>query len=206
MRLLARFAVWTTRKSLGLWQKSALDALSIAGMAGILALGLSSVFAAAPVPRKSPEFIVVDSSGGEMSLSSFKGEVVVVEFLLIQCPHCLRVAQTINKLHGELGSRGFHAVGVTFDNGIAGPAVGRFEQLFKLNYPLGYTTSDKVDRYLGRAMSERFQVPQIVVIDRAGVVRAQSRPVGEADLEDESYLRNLIDELLKEDVPPANGG
>jgi peroxiredoxin len=205
MRLLERFSVWTTRQSRRPWQKSALDALSIAGMAGILALGLSSVFAAAPVPRKSPEFVVVDSSGGEMPLSGFKGEVVVVEFLLIQCPHCLRVAQTINKLHGELGSRGFQALGVTFDNGIAGPAVGRFAQLFQLNYPVGYTTSDKVDLYLGRANAERFQVPQIVVIDRAGVVRAQSRPVGEADLEDESYLRNLIDELLKEGAPGSGG-
>jgi hypothetical protein len=42
-----------------------------------------------------------------------------------------------------------------------------------------------------------------VVIDRAGVIRAQSRPSGEADLTNESYLRNLVRELLDEGVPPG---
>jgi hypothetical protein len=60
-----------------------------------------------------------------------------------------------------------------------------------------------VDSYLGRALSERFQVPQIVVIDRKGIVRAQSRPVREVNLEDENYLRNLIGSLLKEAAPAA---
>jgi hypothetical protein len=50
---------------------------------------------------------------------------------------------------------------------------------------------------------ERFQVPQVVVIDRAGVIRAQSRPTGESDLTDESYLRNLIRGLLSESAAPG---
>jgi len=56
---------------------------------------------------------------------------------------------------------------------------------------------------LCRGERERFQVPQVVVIDRAGVIRAQSRPSGEANLTDESYLRNLVRELLDEGAPPA---
>jgi hypothetical protein len=46
-------------------------------------------------------------------------------------------------------------------------------------------------------------VPQIVIIDRAGVIRAQSQPIREINLEDDSYLRNPIDGLLKENSPPA---
>jgi len=45
----------------------------------------------------------------------------------------------------------------------------------------------------------RFQVPQVV----AGAIRAQSRPSGEANLTDETYLRNLVRELLDEGVPPG---
>jgi hypothetical protein len=41
-------------------------------------------------------------------------------------------------------------------------------------------------------------VPQIVVIDREGVIRAQSGRSGDPNLENENYLRNLIDSLLKE--------
>jgi peroxiredoxin len=174
----------------------------IASSAILLALGFPAA-AAPPVLRDSPEFTIVDPSGNATPLSSFKGQVVVIEFLLIQCPSCLRVAQTINKLYGEMSGRGFRPIGIAFDNGISEPAVRSFVQLLKINYPVGYTTSDQVDRYLGRAITIRFQVPQVVVIDRAGVIRAQSRPSGEANLTDEAYLRNLIGELLDEGVPPG---
>ncbi|HWN49690.1 MAG TPA: TlpA disulfide reductase family protein [Xanthobacteraceae bacterium] len=174
----------------------------VASLAILLALGFPAV-AAPPVLRDSPEFTIVDPSGNTTPLSSFKGQVVVIEFLLIQCPSCLRVAQTINKLHGEMAGRGFRPIGIAFDEGISEPAMRNFVQLLKINYPVGYTTSDQVDRYLGRAITVRFQVPQVVVIDRAGVIRAQSRPSGEANLIDETYLRNLVRELLDEGVPPG---
>ena len=108
---------------------------------------------------------------------------MVLEFLLTRCNHCLRVAQTINSLQRELAPRGFRAIGVAFDAGANGLAVNNIVQLLKLNYPIGYTTSDQVDGFLGRAPMQRFQVPQLVVIDRNGMIRAQSRPVGEVNLE-----------------------
>jgi peroxiredoxin len=175
---------------------------TIASLAILLALSFPA-FAAAPVPRQSPEFTIVDPTGHAVALSSLKGQVVVIEFLLVRCAGCLRVAQTIDKLYGEMAGRGFRAIGIAFDQGIGGPAVRSFADLLKISYPVGYATSDKVDSYLGRAMIERFQVPQVVVIDRAGVIRAQSLPTGEVNLTDENYLRGLIRELLAEGVPPG---
>ena len=174
----------------------------IAGLAVLLALGFPAV-AEAQVPRGSPEFTIVDPSGKTTPLSSLKGQVVVIEFLLYRCPSCLRMAQTINKLHGEMANRGFRPIGIVFDDGVTEPVVHDLALLLKLNYLVGYTTSDQVDRYLGRSPVVRLQVPQVVVIDRAGVIRAQSRPSGEANLTDESYLRNLVGELLDEGVPPG---
>jgi hypothetical protein len=112
------------------------------------------------------------------------------------------MAQTINKLHGEMADRGFRPIGIVFDDGVTEPVVRDLALLLKLNYLVGYTTSDQVDRYLNRAALVRFQVPQVVVIDRTGAIRAQSRPSGEADLTNEAYLRNLVRELLDEDAPP----
>jgi peroxiredoxin len=172
----------------------------IASLVTLLALGFPAV-AAPPILRDSPEFTIVDPSDKTTPLSSFKGQVVVIEFLLYRCPSCLRVAQTINKLHREMADRGFRPIGIVFDDGVTEPVVRDLAQLLKLNYPVGYTTSDQVDRYLGRSPVVRFQVPQLVVIDRAGVIRAQSRPSGEANLTDENYLRNLVRELLDEDMP-----
>jgi peroxiredoxin len=174
----------------------------IVSLATLLALGFPAV-AAPPVLRGSPEFTIVDPSGHTTPLSSFKGQVVVIEFLLYRCPSCLHMAQTINKLNGEMANRGFRPIGIVFDDGVTEPVVHDLALLLKLNYLVGYTTSDQVDRYLGRSPVVRLQVPQVVVIDRAGVIRAQSRPSGEANLTDESYLRNLVRELLDEGVPPG---
>jgi len=164
----------------------------------VLALGIWPASATAPVPRKSPDLTISQPSGKQIRLSSFSGKVVAVDFLLTNCPHCMRVAQTLAKLQWELGSRGFQSVGVAFDKGITAPQAADFAKLLAVSYPLGYTSSDKVDGYLGRDDNQRFRVPQIVVIDRKGIIRAQSQPIGEKNLEDENYLRTLIGTLLKE--------
>ncbi len=177
----------------------------LASMAILLGFGVSPLLATAPVPRKSPELRFLDASGKQKLLSAFNGKVVVIEFLLTNCPHCLRVAHTINKLHRELAPRGgFLALGIAFDNGISRTVVADFVRQLGITFPVGYTSSDKVDNFLGRAAMERFQVPQIAVIDRAGVIRAQSPWRGDPNLENENYLRNLINSLLKEGAPAGN--
>jgi len=170
---------------------------AVASLALFLGLAVPAL-AVLSTPRASPEFTIVEPSGRTTLLSSLKGRVVVMEFLLVRCAGCLRVAQTMDKLNGEMGGGGLQPIGIAFDNGIGGPAVRSFVQLLNIRYPVGYATSDAVDRYLGRATIERIQVPQLVVIDRAGIIRAQSRPTGEANLIDEDYLRHLIRALLDE--------
>jgi peroxiredoxin len=167
----------------------------------LLALGALALLAAAPVPRPSPDLTIVEPDGKPMTLASFKGQVVVVEFLLTRCPHCWLLAQTVTKLQKDLGARGLKTLGVAFDADMNGPLLSDFLKRSTVNFPVGYTTSDQVDSYLGRAAQERFQVPQIVVLDRAGVIRAQSHPIGEKDLEDEAFLRKLLDGLLQEPAP-----
>ena len=80
----------------------------------LITVFVASAFARPTVTvlRKSPEFTFADSSGKTTLLSSFKGKVVVMEFLFIKSPHCMRVAATLNKLNSELGASGFQAVGI----------------------------------------------------------------------------------------------
>ena len=86
---------------------------SLVSLAALLALGLSAE--AAPVPRDAPALTVTDLTGEKQDLSRYKGDVVVIEFMLMRCVGCLRMAQMINKLHGEMAGRGFQPVGVVFD-------------------------------------------------------------------------------------------
>jgi peroxiredoxin len=175
----------------------------LALLTGLFALSVSSLLATAPVPRKSPELVISEPSGKQTALSDFKGKVVVIEFMLINCPHCMRVAKMISKLQEEMSQRGLQTIGVAFDNGVNGKMVSQFSQQLGVTYPIGYTSSAEVDSYLGRTQTERVMVPQIVVIDCAGMIRAQSQPIREMNLEDDHYLHNLIDGLLRENSAPA---
>ena len=159
-----------------------------------------------PLPRKSPEFTISEPSGKTTLLSSFKGKVVVIEFLFIKSAHCMLVAQTLNTLNSDLGKRGFQPIAIAFPaptSAATGPIVADFVQSLKITYPVGYTTKDSVDSYLGRTGNQMLAIPQVVVIDRAGVIRAQSGSQYNPNLENHDSLRNIVESLLKES-PPAD--
>lgn len=153
-----------------------------------------------PVPRKSPEFTIIEPSGQQIQLSSLKGKVVAIEFFFIRSPKCLNLANTMNKLNTELGPRGFQAVAIAFPapgSDANGPLVSQVVDYLKLNYPVGYANKDRVDQYLERNEMEMLRIPQVVVIDREGTIRAQSGGRdGNEQLEQENYLRAVIEGLL----------
>jgi peroxiredoxin len=157
---------------------------------------------ASPLPRKSPEFTIHQPSGKQILLSSLKGKVVVLEFLFIQSQHCIRVAKTLNSLNNELGPRGFQAVGIVFDPPNVRTSgevlVPDLIDYLNLTYPVGYSAKTDVDTYLGRTGNELLAIPQVVVVDREGVIRAVTGDRTDPKLEDENSLRVLIDGLLKE--------
>jgi peroxiredoxin len=159
----------------------------------------SSTAAAPPVLQQSPNFTINEPSGKIAQLSSYRGKVVVIEFFFIRSPKCLRLAQTMNKLHGELGARGFQPIAIAFGPDADKALLAQMAQHFKLTYPVGYASADDVDKYLVRQENEILNIPQVVAIDRAGVIRAQSGGKGgDPTLENEDSLRKLIDGLLKD--------
>ena len=170
----------------------------------VLAISIFAV-SAGPIPRKAPELSFYDSSGKAISLSSFKGKVVALEFLFIRSMHCVRVAQTLNKLGDELGARGLQPLGVAFSapHSQADPAtVDNFVQSYRLAFPIGYADKESVDGFLGRGENEILNIPQVVIIDRTGMIRAQTgAQPGDPKLEDGDFLRALLDRLLKEGAP-----
>jgi peroxiredoxin len=176
-------------------------ASALLGLA-LLALELA---VSAPLPRTSPDFKIIPPGGNAALLSSFKGKVVVMEFLFVKSQHCLRVAQTLNTLQAELGSRGFQSIAIAFDapNAAAtgGDMLSQMIDYLRLTYPVGYATRADVDSYLGRSGNEILSIPQMVVIDRTGTIRAATGGQTNSTLENADSLRLLLEELLKEPVP-----
>jgi peroxiredoxin len=157
-----------------------------------------SAFAAPPLPRKSPEFTITDPSGKQILLSSFKGKVVVMPLMFTTCPHCQREAQMLTKLQKEFAGRPLQIVGTAFNDEANGPVVAQFIKEFNIGFPVGYSKRDSVISYLGLSVMDRWVVPQVAVIDKKGMIVAQSEATGTPALQDEGYMRTLIDKLLKE--------
>ena len=111
---------------------------------------------------------------------------------------CQRLSQEVSKLNQELGPRGFQPVGVAFNPEANPSTVNAFIQQFGVNFPIGMAKVDTVLGYLGVSVMDRWVYPEVVIIDRKGMVRAQSPPQGDAKLQDPAQLRVLLDGLLKE--------
>lgn len=174
-------------------------------VAAFAALGISSFAAAPQVPRPAKEFDFAEYNGKHSLLSNYKGKVVLIQFLYTTCPHCQAMSQMLTRMQQEYGPKGVQFLGAAF-NPEADPNVVRgYVQQFNVGFPVGVSARDTVMNFLGLSVMDRFVVPQVAVIDKKGVIREQTEanPQGAAPLQNEAYLRNLFDKLLKE---PATGG
>jgi len=162
-----------------------------------------SAFATPPVPRKSPEFTITDPSGKQILLSSLKGKIVVMPFMFTTCPHCQRYAQELTQLQKEFAPRGVVFVGAVF-NDANGAMAAQFVKEFNVGLPVGYATRDQVVSYLGLSVLDRWVVPQVAIIDKKGNIVAQSAATGSPELQDQAFLRNFLDKLVKDSATSSS--
>ncbi len=166
-----------------------------------------AMFAQPALPRPAEDFRIVDPSGKTLTVSECRGKVLVMQFLYTTCIHCQATARMLSTLEREFGPRGLQVIGVAFNPDAQ--RAGVIDDFVKANdvaFPVGAATVDAALAYLKLPVMERFVVPQIVVIDRRGMIRAQSSGQGTAELQDETYLRSLLDGLLKKDVVKQSTG
>jgi thiol-disulfide isomerase/thioredoxin len=160
-----------------------------------------------PLPRKSPEFTIAEPSGTaqpdkQSLLSSYRGKVIVLAFVHTTCVHCQAYTRVLVKLHKELGP-GFQPIEIAW-NPQAKMLVPGFARQFAVDFPVGYNEQYEVIRnFMGFGVTDRPVVPLAVVIDKKGMIRAQSPPQGDVNLQSEDKLRELIASLLKESGPAA---
>src|ERR1700722_1194710 len=136
-----------------------------------LALSLISfsVLAQPPTPRKAPELTIVESSGKQTLLSSYRGKVVVLAFVFTTCPHCQAECGVLNKLNTELGPKGFQPLAVAFNDN-AQYLVSGFVQNLHTNFPVGYAARQTVVDFtqLDDTGKVLWNVPQMIIIDKRG--------------------------------------
>lgn len=171
------------------------------GTIGVLLLGLLVYGVAAQSPERTLDEAIKQrrhpvapsagtrmpllSGGGQRSLGSYRGGVVVLNFWASWCTPCQDEAPILERAQHSLGGRGT-VLGVTFRD--SSPDSDAFVKQYGLTYPnLRDTTGEFASAY------GTTQIPETFVIDPAGDVVAISR--GEID---ESFLEHAI--VLAESV------
>jgi thiol-disulfide isomerase/thioredoxin len=169
-------------------------------------LPLATVFPLAQagnIPRPAPEFSIRMVDDSQILLSHMRGKVVAIEFLLTTCPHCKAASKVLTKLQNEWGPKGLQCIGVAID---LMPKLGLpgFVAETGASYPVGYSEYNAAVAFMEHPPQIRLLVPQVMVIDRKGIVRALRG--GEDDeffKDEEKVLRGIIGPLLNQGATPA---
>jgi len=169
-----------------------------------LTLGASAVGfsleASAPVPRKASEVSITLNSGEQLLLSSLRGKVIALEFLLTTCPHCQRCSSVLQQMYQQYGSRGFLPVGAAINDN-ARALVPEFIYKLGLKYPVGVTPHDMAYEFLGYNQNDPkagpMLMPQLVFIDRKGYVQVQYSGDNDFFKNEEVNMKTQIEAMLR---------
>jgi peroxiredoxin len=129
----------------------------------------------------APSFTLQDLSGKQVSLSDFRGKVVVLDFWATWCPPCVMEIPHFIELYEQYEAQGFAMVGISLDRDGIG-VVEAFASKYKINYPI-LMNDGRADKDYGGITS----IPTTFVIDRAGNIRQKyvgyrEKAVFEADI------------------------
>jgi thiol-disulfide isomerase/thioredoxin len=154
----------------------------------------------APAIRKAPEVAFTVPSDGQKLLSQYRGKVIALEFIFTTCPHCQAASHVMSRMQNDYASRGFQAIDIAFNEN-SDLLVSNFIKDQQTQFPVGWTTRDQVLAFLGISAVDRFVVPQLVLIDRDGMIHYQTPPLGDEESYKEETIRKRVELLLN-----ASGG
>jgi cytochrome c biogenesis protein CcmG/thiol:disulfide interchange protein DsbE len=133
----------------------------------------------------APDFKLASIDGRSVSLSDFKGKVVVVNFWATWCPPCRAEIPDFVRMQSKYRKRGLAFVGLSLDAGGARD-VRPFAEEHNVNYPM-LVANDEVAKQYGGIVG----IPTSFVVDRDG--RIVKRFVGYTD---PKVWESTLEELL----------
>lgn len=142
---------------------------------------------ATKVVGQEVELKLKDLSGGEQSLSSLKGRIVILNFWATYCIPCRKEMPDLTLIQNEYAALGVQVIGASTDEAKDRDKVFQFVKDAKINFPIwtGATTADMVRFGLGGAL------PGTVVLGKDGkIARVISGVINQAE------MRKQIDSML----------
>ena len=147
--------------------------------------------AAALAGRPAPEFTLEAINGTQVSLSDYKGQVVLVNIWATWCPPCVRETPRLVEVYEAYKNQGFVILGINTTYQDKREAVTTFAAEQGVSFPLLLDTDGSVGTALGARL-----LPTSYLIDRDGKIVVTK--VGEVD---EAQLREQVAALLRGETP-----
>lgn len=109
---------------------------------------------------KAPDFTLLNLQNETVSLSDFRGKVVILNFWATYCPPCRVEIPDFIRLQNQHGKDGLVVLGISTDpNG--SQVLPRFVQAMEINYPVLLATSKVIEDY-----GNIYALPVTFVMDR----------------------------------------
>ena len=94
----------------------------------------------------APEFSLKDLQGNALSLASYKGKVLILNFWATWCPPCRREIPDFIEAYKELKDKGLEILGVSVDE-LSTDALREWTQKAGMNYPVAMATPEIIADY-----------------------------------------------------------
>lgn len=135
--------------------------------------------------QTAPDFSLTDIAGNKLSLSQFRGKVVLLDFWAVDCGGCVVEIPWYVEFDRKYRARGLQPIGLDM-YGESPVKIKVYMQKTQMRYPVAVGNDD---------IGQRFQaetLPKTILIDRQGRIA-----ISHVGIVDKAAFERVIQELLK---------
>ncbi len=111
----------------------------------------------------APDFTLTDLDGKKVSLSDYKGTVIIIDFWATWCPPCKDSIPFLESLHQRYREKGLVILGISFDGDT--DTVRNFRKKITMTYPV-LMGDDRLKNDYGL-----IGIPEMFLLDRNGILK-----------------------------------
>ena len=152
---------------------------SVAAFAAVLLCALPAL---ADMGAPAPQFTLAAKGGSNVSLSQYKGQVVMINFWASWCGPCRQEMPLLESIYKKYNKLGFTMLGVNVEPD--SKAANEWLKQTPVSFPILYDKESKVSKAYDVAT-----MPSTVIIDRSGKVRVLHRGYKPGD--ENEYLDSI---------------
>ena len=110
----------------------------------------------------APNWNLISSNGEMVTLSDYKGELVLIDFFFVGCPPCIEILPGLDSLYKKYKDQGLQIIGISTTH--TKETLEYFRERHGINYPLLVGSQDVANAY------NITQVPALVLIGKKGEI------------------------------------